>query len=60
MLLFRDRLRESPDVAASYADLKRELAAKFPDDVIRYTQEKTEFILGAVEAQRRVVAIRSD
>ncbi len=60
MLLFRDRLRESPDVAASYADLKRELAAKFPDDVLRYTQEKTEFILGAVEAQRRVVAIRSD
>ena len=52
MLLFRDKLRENPDVAASYADLKRGLAAKFHNDVLRYTQEKTEFILGAVEAQR--------
>ena len=60
MLLFRDRLRENPDVASSYADLKRELAAKFHDDVLRYTQEKTEFILGSVEIQRRVVAARSD
>lgn len=60
MLMFRDRLRENPDVAASYADLKRELAAKFKDNVLRYTQDKTEFILGAVEAQRRVVAARSD
>ena len=60
MLLFRDRLRENPDIATSYANLKRELAAKFHDDVSRYTQEKTDFILGAVEAQRRVVSARSD
>ena len=60
ILLFRDRLRENPDVSTSYADLRRELAAKFHDDVLRYTQEKSEFILGAVVAQRRVVAARSD
>ena len=60
MLLFRDRLRENPDIATSYANLKRELAAKFYDDVSRYTQEKTDFILGAIEAQRRVVSARSD
>jgi GrpB-like predicted nucleotidyltransferase (UPF0157 family) len=53
-------LRENPDIAASYADLKRKLAARFHNDVLRYTQEKTEFILGTVEAQRRAVAAKSD
>ncbi|MEA2271661.1 MAG: hypothetical protein QOI98_369 [Solirubrobacteraceae bacterium] len=49
-LLFRDRLRADPDLAAAYADLKRELARRFREDREGYAEAKTEFILGAVSA----------
>lgn len=43
-LAFRDRLRTDPAVAAEYAALKRELAARFSDDREAYTDAKAEFI----------------
>ncbi|WP_332898692.1 GrpB family protein [Haladaptatus sp. CMSO5] len=43
-LAFRDYLREHPDVAAEYADLKRELAREHRHDIGAYTDGKDEFI----------------
>ena len=37
-------LRAQPDAAATYGELKRELARRYPDQVDRYTDGKTEFI----------------
>lgn len=35
-LKFRDWMRTHPDDAESYAKLKKELAAKFPEDILRF------------------------
>lgn len=43
-LAFRDRLRESPEAAEEYADLKRDLAERFADDREAYTEAKSDFI----------------
>jgi GrpB-like predicted nucleotidyltransferase (UPF0157 family) len=43
-LLFRDHLRQSPDLAAQYAELKNRLAQEFSKDGDRYTAEKSEFV----------------
>ena len=48
-LAFRDRLRESPELAARYEELKRELAVRFRNDRTGYTEAKTDFV---VEASR--------
>ena len=48
-LAFRDRLRESPELAARYDELKRDLAVRFRDDRAGYTDAKTDFV---VEASR--------
>ncbi|MDQ3091999.1 MAG: GrpB family protein [Actinomycetota bacterium] len=49
-LHFRDRLRADPGLAAQYATLKRELAARFPDDRERYSEAKGAFVRRVVEA----------
>jgi GrpB-like predicted nucleotidyltransferase (UPF0157 family) len=43
-LRFRDRLRESPTLAAEYCALKRALAERFATDREGYTEAKTTFI----------------
>ena len=43
-VLFRDYLRNHPDVADQYAKLKRDLAARHAHDRESYTLAKTEFI----------------
>jgi GrpB-like predicted nucleotidyltransferase (UPF0157 family) len=43
-LLFRDYLRAHADEAAAYAALKRELAARFREDRVAYTDAKSPFI----------------
>jgi len=48
-LLFRDRLRASPETVAEYAALKKRIAERCRDDVEAYTNAKTDFI-------RRVLA----
>jgi GrpB-like predicted nucleotidyltransferase (UPF0157 family) len=44
MLSFRDRLRSNPDVAEEYADLKRSLVDRFPENRTAYTEHKEEFV----------------
>ena len=43
-LLFRDYLIEHPDVAKEYQSLKLNLSKTHPNDRIKYTEGKTEFI----------------
>ncbi len=54
-LLFRDFLRDHPEVAREYEQLKRELAAEYGSDRDGYTEAKTSFIR-SVEARARRVA----
>jgi GrpB-like predicted nucleotidyltransferase (UPF0157 family) len=44
-LKFRDHLRENPESAKHYAELKTALAQQFPDDITAYSNGKTNFIL---------------
>ncbi|MCY9024035.1 GrpB family protein [Priestia megaterium] len=41
---FRDYLRSAPDAKIEYIKLKEELANKYPNDVISYTNEKKKFV----------------
>jgi len=43
-IAFRDYLRANPPVAAAYAGLKRDLAARFPDERAAYTERKGAFV----------------
>ena len=43
-VVFRDYLRNHPDEARKYSDLKKSLAMKFKNDRDGYTEAKTEFI----------------
>jgi GrpB-like predicted nucleotidyltransferase (UPF0157 family) len=52
-ILFRDYLREHPDVAREYKDLKRELAERHRWDVDEYAGAKTDFIRTVEEQARR-------
>ncbi|MHB1354692.1 MAG: GrpB family protein [Anaerolineae bacterium] len=47
-LLFRDYLREHADVASQYAALKRDLAMRFRNNRVAYTDAKSEFITAVV------------
>lgn len=51
-LAFRDFLRAQPAEAARYLSLKRELAARFPDDREAYTVGKGEFVRAVLERAR--------
>ncbi len=48
-ILFRDYLRAHPQVAAQYAALKRDLAARFEHNRPAYTEGKSAFIFAIVE-----------
>ena len=41
----RDYLRAHPDIARGYGELKKRLAAQFPDDIESYVVGKTDFVL---------------
>ncbi|MFF2597375.1 GrpB family protein [Priestia megaterium] len=43
-IYFRDYLRSFPDSKLEYVKLKEELAKKYPNDVISYTNEKKKFV----------------
>jgi GrpB-like predicted nucleotidyltransferase (UPF0157 family)/GNAT superfamily N-acetyltransferase len=47
-LAFRDRLRADPHTARAYAELKRDLAARFGNDRDGYTEAKSDFIRAAL------------
>jgi GrpB-like predicted nucleotidyltransferase (UPF0157 family) len=52
-LLFRDYLRQHPDEAKNYGQLKRQLANRFTSDREAYTQGKTEYIQSIMEKVQR-------
>lgn len=54
-LAFRDHLRANPDDAGLYAQLKRQLAADHPRDIMAYIDGKTPFIR---EGEKRALAGR--
>lgn len=43
-IYFRDYLNENPEIALEYAELKRKLAKKYPEDRVQYTNGKNRFI----------------
>jgi GrpB-like predicted nucleotidyltransferase (UPF0157 family) len=43
-LYFRDYLKEFPKVAKNYNDLKIKLSKQYPNDRVKYTEGKSEFI----------------
>lgn len=43
-LVFRDYLREHPDICKQYGDLKSELAEKYPNDIEGYGDGKDRFV----------------
>ena len=50
---FRDALRRDDELADTYANLKRRLAAEHPHDREAYTEAKAEFILAALRRNTR-------
>jgi GrpB-like predicted nucleotidyltransferase (UPF0157 family) len=48
-LYFRDYLRQFPAEAKRYDELKRSLSEKHPNDRVKYTEEKSGFILSVTE-----------
>jgi GrpB-like predicted nucleotidyltransferase (UPF0157 family) len=48
-LYFRDFLREFPDEAARYEELKRSLAKKHPNDRVAYTNGKAAYVKAITE-----------
>ena len=48
-LALRDFLRTTPDAVAAYGNLKKELAARFPNDIDAYVDGKTDFIISILK-----------
>ena len=55
-LLFRDWLRQNESAALEYAVLKRELAAMFADNRLRYSESKGPFIKATLRRAREAMA----
>ncbi|MDD9781537.1 GrpB family protein [Priestia megaterium] len=53
-ICFRDSLRSSPDSKLEYVKLKQELAKKYPNDVISYTNEKKKFVDSILKKAREL------
>ena len=52
-LYFRDYLREFPEEARRYAELKQSLAERHPNDRIAYTEGKAEYVIAITERAKR-------
>ena len=50
-LAVRDYLRAHPETARAYGELKKRLAAQFPNDIDSYVEGKTAFILAILRKQ---------
>ncbi|MFO8109093.1 MAG: GrpB family protein [Thermoplasmata archaeon] len=48
-LLFRDYLREFSDEVKRYDELKRKLSEVYPNDRVKYTEGKTEYVVSVTE-----------
>jgi GrpB-like predicted nucleotidyltransferase (UPF0157 family) len=49
-LAFRDTLRSNPDLASQYANLKLQLAERFPRDRESYINGKTDFVMAVLRS----------
>ena len=49
-VVLRDALRANPNLAREYGALKRELAARYPEDIESYVAGKTAFVTVVLEA----------
>lgn len=49
-VVFRDRLRARPELAAEYGRLKRRLAADLGDDRTSYTEAKAAFVRSVIDS----------
>jgi GrpB-like predicted nucleotidyltransferase (UPF0157 family) len=58
-LAFRDWLRTHPEDARAYAELKINLAAKYRDDRVKYTESKNDFIDAIEEKTEKARTSRS-
>ena len=60
-LALREYLRKNSDSAAKYGRLKKQLAARFPNDMDNYIDGKTDFVLGVLRemglSDRQLAAI---
>ena len=54
-LLFRDYLQCNSEAAEAYRELKLRLAEAYPDDTIRYTEGKNEFIEQVLRDAKKVM-----
>ncbi len=52
-LYFRDYLRQFPDIAKRYEELKKELSKKYTSDRVKYTEEKSNFILSITRTAKQ-------
>ncbi len=57
-ILFRDRLREDPELAREYGALKKELAVQYRTERLAYTEAKSPFIKAALAQAREERPIR--
>ncbi|SDJ06658.1 GrpB family protein [Alteribacillus bidgolensis] len=51
-LLFRDYLREHPELVREYGEIKKNVAKNFAGEFEEYTRSKTEFIQKVIDAAR--------
>ena len=58
-LYFRDYLREFPEEAKQYAELKQLLAERFPHDRIAYTESKAEYVVAITERAKHHYGVGS-
>lgn len=50
-IVFRDKLRNNPDLVKQYEELKEELVKKFPDSREKYTEGKNKFIADVIKSE---------
>lgn len=59
-LCFRDYLREFPEEARGYGDLKRALSQRYPGDRVAYTREKSGYIISVTEQAKEYYRKKRD
>ncbi len=57
-LYFRDYLRQFPNEAKRYDKLKRSLSEKYTNDRVKYTKEKSDFILSVTKKAKKYYKLR--
>jgi GrpB-like predicted nucleotidyltransferase (UPF0157 family) len=59
-LCFRDYLREFPEEARSYGELKRAVSQRHPGDRVAYTRDKSDYIISVTEKAKEYYRKKRD